>query len=93
MTTANTSSNKPALTLRDGAIKATIWANDKQDGGTRYSVELSRSYTDSEGKWHATNSFSNGELLRVARLAGKAYDAIGELRADGQADTDNGAQQ
>ena len=83
-----TSNNKPALTLRDGSLKATIWANDAQSGGVRYSVEFSRSYTDDAGNWHDSPSFANGELLRIAHLASKAYDAIADLRADAKASAD-----
>lgn len=94
MTNQNTSTNKPVDTIRDGAIKATIWANPLKEGdGLRYSVDLTRSYTDSQGNWHDTNSFSNGELLRVARLAGKAYDRIGELKADAKSDAADGGSQ
>ena len=94
MTTQNTSTNKPVDTIRDGALKATIWANPYKEGdGLRYSVELVRSYTDNDGNWHDTNSFGNGELLRVARLTGKAYDRIGELRAEAKSDANDGGSQ
>lgn len=73
--------NTPLTTVRDGAIKATIWANPTDEGRTRYSVEISRSYTDKEGAWRDTHSYGRNELLRVARLAGKAYDAIAQLAA------------
>jgi hypothetical protein len=82
MTTTNTTtSNKPLSTVRDGSIKATIWANTTDKGGVRFSVELSRSYTDAQGKWHDTGYFGRNELLRVARLAEKAYDAIAQFAA------------
>jgi len=38
--------------------------------------------------YHDSDSFSGSELLRIARLAERAYDRIGELR---QADTERGA--
>lgn len=76
----STNTNKPAATLRDGSIKATIWRNFG-DSGTFYSVRIARSYTDEQGHYHDTDSFSGSELLRVARLAGKAYDRANELRA------------
>lgn len=78
---ATSSSNKPVATVRDGAIKATIWSNPTDKGGVRYSVEISRSYTDAQGKWHDTHYFGRNELLRVAHLAGKAYDAIAQAAA------------
>ena len=84
----STTTNKPALSLRDGSLKATIWANEMPKGGLRYSVEFSRSYTDEAGNWHDAPYFSNGEILRVAHLATKAYDAIAELRAKAKADSE-----
>lgn len=77
MTTQN---NKPQATLRDGALKATIWKNQTENG-TFYSVDLGRTYQDEQGNYHDAHSFSGSELLRIARLSGRAYDAIAELRA------------
>ncbi|MGL4511568.1 MAG: hypothetical protein ACRCT8_00645 [Lacipirellulaceae bacterium] len=76
MTTAETKTNKPYAKLSDGALRATIWSNTTPDGKTRYSVELSRSYTDAGGAWRDSNRFSRNELLRVAHLAAKAYDVV-----------------
>ena len=81
-----TSSNKPADTLRDGRITAKIWKNAGQKG-VRYSVVISRFYQDQNGNYRDSDTFSNGELLRVARLAHKAYDRIAELRAEDNANT------
>ena len=72
--------NKPVDTLRDGSLSATIWANPAKNGGIRYSVELSRSYTDQNEKWQKTNYLSNGEILRGSHLLVKAHERIGELR-------------
>jgi len=71
-------SNKPIDTFRDGFLKATIWKNTN-DKGDFYSVDLSRTYKDGEDL-KDTHSFNSGDLLKVARLAGKAYDRIAELR-------------
>ncbi|MEP1143983.1 MAG: hypothetical protein ABJH52_09700 [Henriciella sp.] len=78
-------SNKPLDKLKDGMISATIWQNETEEGKTRYSVTIARSYTDGDDKWHETNSFSTLELLMVSRLAGKAYDRIAELKAAARA--------
>ena len=67
--------------FRDGAIKATIWRNEG-DKGPFYSVEFGRTYTDAEDNYKDTSSFSGADLLKVSRLAVKAYDKIGELRAE-----------
>lgn len=71
--------NQPADTLRDGALKATIWQNFG-DNGNFYSVEFSRTYTDQQGNFRDSHSLSGSEPLQLARLAHKAYDRIAELR-------------
>ena len=81
----NTHSNTPVDTIRDGSLKATIWMNPKENG-TFYSVQITRSYTDEQGNWHETDSFSGSELLRVARLANIAYSEILIYRAKDKAD-------
>ena len=75
----NTEPNKPVQTLRDGNVKAIIWRN-ASDKGVFYNVQFLRSYKTDDG-WHDANSYSNGELMKVARLAGKAYDAITARKA------------
>jgi len=85
----NTQTNTPVTTIRDGAIKATVWANQAEKG-TFYSVELSRTYK-SGNAYKDSHSFSGTEPLQVARLAQKAYDAIAELRATDRATPDDRA--
>ena len=72
--------NKPIDTLRDGRLKATIWKNPGESRSF-YSVNLTRTYQDGAGNYQDSDSFSNSELLRIARLAGQAYDRVNELRA------------
>ena len=84
----NTSKNKPAMTLTDGRLKATLWKNQGEKGPF-YSIELTRSYQDDEGNWHDSHAFSGTELLRIARLAGKAYDHASELRRQAAAQEDH----
>ena len=42
--------NQPADTIRDGSIKATIWANFGEKG-TFYTVEISRTYKDDQDNY------------------------------------------
>lgn len=72
--------NKPYQTIRDGALKATIWCNDS-DKGPFYSVNFCRIYTNESGDFKESNSFSGTESLQISRLAEKAYDAIAEARS------------
>ena len=69
---------KPAKTIRDGNIKAVIWANMKEDE-TFYSIQFARTYKGTDDEFHDSDSFNNSDLLKVAHMAGKAYEAIAEL--------------
>ncbi len=83
------SNAKPASTIRDGNLKATIWANFGEKG-TFYSVVISRTYQDEQGNYCESESFSNGQLLRLARLANIAYDEIQDLRKNDKAQVKRG---
>jgi len=76
-------SNLPAETIRDGAIKATIWANSGEKG-TFYSVEINRTYKDAGDQYQDATSFTGTDLLKVSRLAGRAYDRVRELNSEQQ---------
>ena len=68
-------SNKPVETIFDGRNKVAIWENSSEKG-KYYTVKFSRLYDDEQGETKETNSFSKNELLKIARLANKAYDYI-----------------
>ena len=70
--------NQPLFKLRDGLLTATVWENiigTETGEQTRHSVEISRSYSDGK-EWKTTNSFSPTDLLKLARLAERAYDRL-----------------
>ena len=77
--------NKPVDTIRErGGLKATIWKNSSPKGNF-YSIEISRTYRTEQG-YGNSRSFNDSDLLVVARLAQKAHDRIGELKAQDAAD-------
>lgn len=89
----NSTKQKPAATLRDGALKATLWQKQSEKG-VFFTVTLSRTYRDGD-EYKDSHSFVGAELLRIGRLAAKAYDLGDELRAtvtDPNADDNDGAQ-
>jgi hypothetical protein len=91
MLKSNNPKQRPVETLRDGAIKAAIWKNDSENGAF-HGVTFSRTYRSGSGDLQDTNSFSGTQLLRLARLAEKAYDRAAKLtreaRANGDSDAD-----
>lgn len=76
-----TQSNAPADVKRDGSLKATIWQNAGEKG-PYFTTQLAKTYEDRDGKLRDTQSFSSGDLLRVAELARWAYQRSNELRQD-----------
>lgn len=84
--------NKPVDTLRErGGVKATIWKNSSTKGDF-YSIELSRTSKNEQG-YQISRSFNDGDLLIIARLATKAHDRIGELKAKDAAERRAAAEQ
>lgn len=75
------STNTPIDEVRIGTVKAAIWANQVDDGATRYGVTLGRLYRTEDGEWKTTRSFGLNDLLVVAKVADKAHTRIYELRA------------
>lgn len=78
---------RPVETLRDGAIKAAIWKNES-DNGDFFAVTFARTYKSDDGELHDTDSFSGAQLLRLARLAEKAYDRQAKLTKEARASDD-----
>ena len=71
--------NRPARTLQDGALKASLWKNHSKNGAF-YSVTFSRTYRDDNGNYHDSSSFSGTDLLKLSRLAARAYEDTQALR-------------
>ncbi|MEW8026902.1 MAG: hypothetical protein AB2809_12300 [Candidatus Thiodiazotropha sp.] len=69
---------RPVETLRDGALKASIWRNESENG-VFFSVTFARTYRDNDGDLNDTDSFSGSQLLRLSRLADKAYGRTSNL--------------
>jgi hypothetical protein len=75
---SNQTKQRPVETLRDGAIKAAIWKNESENGAF-FGVTFARTYKNGDGELKDTDSFSGSQLLRLARLADKAYDRTSKL--------------
>jgi hypothetical protein len=53
--------NRPAQTIRYGAVKATIWRNPTRNG-TMYSTTVVRTFKGEGDEWRESHSFGPGEL-------------------------------
>jgi len=69
-------SNRPATTIRYGAIKATIWRNETRNG-SMYSTTVTRTYKEGDD-WRESHSFGPGELPTVAKVMLDAHTWVQE---------------
>ena len=68
--------NKKPIRIKAGrGVVAKLWRN-KNKNGEWYNVTITRVYTDDEGEFHDSDSFSRDDLLQVAYAAQKAFDYI-----------------
>lgn len=76
--------NRPAQTIRYGAVRAAIWRNIVDNGNASrpmYSVTFSRSYKDGQNNWKESGSFGFDDLLLLAKAADEAHSWIAGQRA------------
>lgn len=82
-----TTKQRPVETLRDGALKAAIWKNESENGSF-FAVTFARTYRNGDEELRDTDSFSGSQLLRLSRLADKAYDRTAKLTKAARATDD-----
>ena len=66
--------SRPVHEVRLGAIRASVWANEGENG-TRYNVTFDRAYKDGDA-WKSTSSFGRDDLLVLAKAADQAHTWI-----------------
>lgn len=71
----NTNNEKPAHTIRNGAISASIWRHET-DKGHMFNVTFQRAYKEGEA-WKNSTSFGRKDLLVVGFIAARAFEWIG----------------
>jgi hypothetical protein len=66
--------NKPVHTLRHGAISASIWRQETEQG-PMFNVSFQRAYKEGEA-WKNSTSFGQNNLLLLNLLAARAFEWI-----------------
>lgn len=72
---------KQPVTINQGALKATIWENQNENGPS-FNTTLSRVYRDDEGKWQETQNFRQQDLLGVSELGRTAHHRVNKLKKE-----------
>jgi len=81
--------NRPAHTIRYGAVRAAIWRNVVDNGNASrplYCVTFNRSYKNGENNWKESASFGADDLLLLAKAADEAHTWITRQRTADQED-------
>lgn len=82
--------NKPMETLRDGALKLSIFRNTSERGES-YSMVPGRIYTDKEtGQIREASSLAGSEPLRMAHLLTKGHDRVSDFREQAKREKSSG---
>ena len=68
--------NKKPIRIKAGrGVVAKLWKN-RNKKGEWYNVTITRVYTDDEGEFHDSDSFSRDNLLQVAYAAEQSFEYI-----------------
>ena len=71
-------STKPVAEVKSGAVVATIWPNEGQNG-PYHNIVVTRFYKDREGTWQRTKSLRPKDMPDVATVAGMLAENLAEL--------------
>ncbi|MFT4261699.1 MAG: hypothetical protein ACMXX9_04680 [Candidatus Woesearchaeota archaeon] len=69
----------PEKKFRAGSVSATIWLNEREEDGKKTgfkTVNIERSYTDKDGKWHNTNILRVSDIPKAVMVLNKAYEYL-----------------
>lgn len=82
---------KPAFEFRLGRVRATVWENHHEKTGRWFSVAVTRTYKDGDGKWQNATTFGRDDLFVVAEVVRQARLWIGQAeRQQPRAEDDAG---
>lgn len=76
--TAGQATQQPEDTIRDGALKATIWRQQGKEGDF-FTTRFAKTYTDQQGNLKDGYSFTKNDLLGVAELCRRAHARVQAL--------------
>ena len=70
---------QPEITFRHGLCSASIWEQDFDRDGEKFTVRtvsFQRSYLDKEGNWQQTNSLKVNDIPKAVLVLNKAYEFL-----------------
>ena len=82
----------PVAKFKAGQISSAVWENDIQVKGATVTVlkaTVQRRYTDRDGSWKSSGSFSRNEIPMAIFCLQKALEKIIETQNDGSGSNNN----
>jgi hypothetical protein len=70
-----TGSNKPAKSVKVGAIEVAVWENSSKEGRKFFSTTIERNYKDGE-EWKKTGSLRDNDLPKAILALQQAYEFV-----------------
>lgn len=70
---------KPLKEFASGAVRATIWENEREKDNqkfTTHTIRVERTYKDQSGEWQSTNGFRQSDLPNVELVVRKAFEFL-----------------
>ena len=64
---------RPTHEIRMGAVKASIWENASNSGGSFLTASFHTLYRDQDGNWRSSSSFGRDDLLLLAKVANEVH--------------------
>lgn len=79
-------SNKPVEKISVGSVTASVFRNEGKEGATFYKTTIENRYRQDE-EWKTTSSYSQHDLVNLAKVALLAHSAVTKLsRSEQQAE-------
>ena len=73
---------RPIDTVRVGRVASSIWERSDAKGNRFYSVTISRSYRDQDGKIQFTDSYGHHDLLRLEKVVSETFRRVDLLEQE-----------
>jgi len=74
--------SQPVHKIRHGAVSASIWRNET-DNGPMFNVTFQRSYKEGD-EWKNSTSFGRRDLLVLGLIAARSFEWIGAQPKNGK---------
>lgn len=73
-------SSAPLWKEQEGRVQGALWRHLQEDGKSRFTISVSRSYMDKDKEWQSVHYFDEKDLDDVHTIADQAKNEIQRLK-------------